>query len=93
VVAEPAEKEITKNDKEVTFHVKVAANSPAGQHKSVFGQIVVTENGEPMAHSVGAGGIMRIDAPAGAKKAAPTGKAPEASPAETANVKAKEGTK
>jgi hypothetical protein len=29
VVAEPATKEITKDDKEVTFRVKVAANSPS----------------------------------------------------------------
>src|SRR5204863_3439268 len=61
VTAEPAEKEITKDDKEVTFHVKVAAATPAGQHKSVFGQIVVIENGEGIAHSVGAGGVIRVD--------------------------------
>jgi hypothetical protein len=81
VVAEPAEKEITKEDKEVRFHVKVAANSPAGQHKSLFGQVVVTENGEGIPHSVGAGGVLRIDAPVAARKAAESAKAPEAKPA------------
>jgi hypothetical protein len=84
VTAEPAEKEITKDDKEVHFHVKVAANSPAGQHKSVFGQIVVTENGEGMAHSVGAGGVLRIDAPPPPKKDAPAAKASEPKPGEPA---------
>jgi hypothetical protein len=106
VTAEPAEKEITKDDKEVHFHVKVAANSPAGQHKSVFGQIVVTENGEGMAHSVGAGGILRIDAPPPPKKDAPAAKAADPKPGEPAkrlsrleqlrqeaDEKAKEGNK
>jgi hypothetical protein len=84
VVAEPAEKEITKDDKEVHFHVKVAASSPAGQHKSLFGQVVVTENGEGMAHSVGAGGVLRIDTPAAQKKDAPAAKATDAKPADPA---------
>jgi hypothetical protein len=87
VTAEPAEKEITKDDKEVHFHVKVAANSPAGQHKSVFGQIVVTENGEGIAHSVGAGGVLRIDTPPPPKKDAADAKstkAAEAKPGEPA---------
>lgn len=84
VTAEPAEKEITKDDKQVLFHVKVAANSPAGQHKSVFGQIVVTEHGEGMAHSVGAGGVMRIDPPSVPKKSAPAAKAGDAKPADAA---------
>jgi len=106
VVAEPAEKEITKDDKEVHFHVKVAANSPAGQHKSLFGQVVVTENGEGMAHSVGAGGVLRIDTPPPPKKDAPAAKAAEAKPVDPARrlsrleqlrqeaeEKAKEGSK
>jgi hypothetical protein len=84
VTAEPAEKEITKDDKEVHFHVKVAATSPAGQHKSLFGQVVVTENGEGMAHSVGAGGVLRIDTPPPPKKDAPAAKAADAKPGEPA---------
>lgn len=84
VTAEPAEKEITKDDREVHFHVKAAANSPAGQHKSVFGQIVVSENGEGIAHSVGAGGVLRIDPPPPPKKDAPAAKAAEAKPGEPA---------
>ncbi|HLY10253.1 MAG TPA: pre-peptidase C-terminal domain-containing protein [Planctomycetota bacterium] len=106
VVAEPAEKTITKDDLEVHFHVKVAANSPAGQHKSLFGQIVVSENGEGIAHSVGAGGVLRIDPPPTPKKEASAAKAADAKPGEPAKKlsrleqlrqdaddKAKEGTK
>jgi hypothetical protein len=107
VVAEPAEKEITKDDKEVHFHIKVAATSPAGQHKSLFGQVVVTEHGEAMAHSVGSGGVLRIDTPPPPKKDAPaakTGEAPKSNePAkrlsrleqlrQEADEKAKEGNK
>jgi len=80
-VAEPAEKEITKDDKDVTFHVKIAANTPAGQHKSLFGQITVVENGENIAHSVGSGSVIRVDPPAAPKKDAPAAKTGEASKA------------
>ncbi len=81
-VAEPAEKEITKDDKEVTFHVKTDPKSPAGQHKSLFGQIVILENGEPIAHSVGAGGILRIDPPPPPRKDGAPPKPGEAKPAD-----------
>ena len=78
VVAEPAEKEITKDDKEVTFRVKIAANSPVGQHKSIFAQVLIPGDGDTMAHSVGGGGIMRIDSPPPPKKNAPLAKPGEA---------------
>jgi hypothetical protein len=78
VVAEPATKEITKDDKEVTFHVKVAANSPVGQHKAIFAQVLVPGEGDTMAHSVGGGGVMRIDSPPPPKKNAPVAKPGEA---------------
>jgi hypothetical protein len=82
VVAEPAEKEITKDDKEVVFAVKTAATSPAAQHKTLFGQVIVTENGEPVYHNVGGGGVMRIDPPPPPKKDAPLAKPGEQKPAE-----------
>src|SRR5204863_6333045 len=68
VTAEPAEKEITKDDKEVIFHVKVGAAAPAGQHKGLFAQVLVPGEGDVMAHSVGSGGIFRIDTPPPPKK-------------------------
>jgi hypothetical protein len=62
-VAEPAEREFGKDDPEVVFRVKVDPKSPVGQHKALFGQVVITQDGEPIAHSVGSGGILRIDPP------------------------------
>ena len=97
VVAEPAVKEITKDDKEVTFRVKVAANSPAGQHKSLFAQVLVPGDGDTMAHSVGGGGVLRIDVPRGPRKdsakADDAAKPGEAAKAPKADDKAKEGNK
>lgn len=78
VVAEPAEKEITKDDKEVIFRVKVGANSPAGQHKGLFAQVLVPGDGDVMAHSVGSGGVFRIDTPPPPKKDGTAAKAGEA---------------
>jgi hypothetical protein len=82
VTVEPAEKEITKDDKEVIFKVVTDAKSPAGQHKSLFGQIVVVENGEPVYHSVAAGGILRIDTPPPPRKDAPVAKPGDPKPAD-----------
>ncbi|HUR38435.1 MAG TPA: PPC domain-containing protein, partial [Planctomycetota bacterium] len=100
-VAEPAEKELTKDDKEVTFRVKVAANTPAGQHKSVFGQITVTESGEAIAHSVASGSVIRVDPPTAPKKDASAATAVDAKGTDAAkkpgrpeaDEKAKEGNK
>jgi hypothetical protein len=57
---EPAE--ITKEQTELTFHVKSSAKTPAGRHKTVMAQVLVTANGEPILHTLG-GGELRIDTP------------------------------
>jgi hypothetical protein len=57
------ELEITKDDAEVVFPVSVDAESPAGQHKALFCNVVIMQNSEPVAHNAGAGGILRIDPP------------------------------
>jgi hypothetical protein len=98
VVAEPAEKEITKDDKEIVFHVKVPANAPAGQHKGLFAVVNVPGEGDTMAHSVGGGGILRIDVPLPSKKDGPAAKADapksgDAAPRPKNDDKAKEGNK
>ncbi len=75
---EPAEREITKDDKKVAFKVKTDPKSPAGQHKSLFGQITLTLHGEPVVHTVAGGGVLRIDPPPVAKgAAAPAAKTPD----------------
>jgi len=98
VVSEPAEKEISKDDKEVVFHVKVPANAPAGQHKGLFAVVNVPGEGDTMAHSVGGGGILRIDVPLPSKKdgaaaKAESSKGGDAAPKSKADDKSKEGNK
>lgn len=63
--------EITKDDKEAVFTVATAPDSPAGQHKTLFCQLIVTKNGEPIVHVQGRGGVLRIDPPPPPKKDEP----------------------
>jgi len=53
---------LTKDKKELVFKVVTAPASPAGNHKNIFCQVVVTANGEPILHNVG-GTELRIDQP------------------------------
>jgi hypothetical protein len=61
---------ITKDSAEAIFKVKTAPESPVGQHKSLFCQVSVPQNGETILQSVG-GGVLRIDKPRPAPVAAP----------------------
>jgi hypothetical protein len=63
--------EITKEVKEAVFKVEVGKDAPAGQHKALFCQMVVTENGEPVSQNLGMGGVLRIDPPPPPKKEEP----------------------
>lgn len=54
---------ISKDTKEVIFNAALAGDAPVGQHKSLFCEIIITQDNEPIAHSVGGGGVLRIDAP------------------------------
>ena len=53
---------ITKDSKDVVFHVKTEPSSPAGEMKNLFCQVVITQNGEPIVHNLGTGRL-RIDRP------------------------------
>ncbi len=64
-------KEITKDDKAVVFPIQLAPDAPVGQHKTMFAQIVITQNGEPIAHNVAGGSVLRIDPPPPPKPNAP----------------------
>jgi hypothetical protein len=64
------EMEISQGTQEFAFKVTTAADSPAGNHKNVFCQLVIQQNGEPIAHAVG-GTELRIDKPLPPKKDAP----------------------
>jgi hypothetical protein len=77
------EVQITKDTKEFSFKLNIDKASPAGVHKNLFCQMVITQNGEPIVHNLGSSEI-RIDVPlppkadAPAKAAAPVAKQPEA---------------
>jgi hypothetical protein len=60
--------EITKDTKEFAFKVAADKASPAGVHKNLFCQVVITQSGEPIVHNVGSSEL-RIDVPIVPKKA------------------------
>ncbi|MBO0698468.1 MAG: PPC domain-containing protein [Zavarzinella sp.] len=64
------ELKLTKDTKEVAFPLKVEPTAPAGTHKNIFCQVVITENGEPVVHNLGSSEL-RIDVPLPPKKDAP----------------------
>jgi hypothetical protein len=55
-------KKITKDTTDLMFHIKTDKVSPAGNHASLFCQVVITQNGEPIVHNIGTG-TLRIDVP------------------------------
>ncbi len=55
------EKEITKDDKEVTFTVKAEATAPAASHKQLFCQFQLAKDGETMTTGFAQGGVLRVD--------------------------------
>jgi hypothetical protein len=57
------DKEITKDDKEVVFDVAVDPQSPSASTKRSLCSVVIQKDGEPITHTVGSGGVLRIDAP------------------------------
>jgi hypothetical protein len=69
VTANPASKEISASDNEVTFDVTTSAKSPPGQHKNLLCQVTIMKDGEPIIQNVGQGGILRIDRVAAPKEA------------------------
>jgi hypothetical protein len=61
VTAQPVE--ITKESKEAVFTVVTTDKSPVGLSKNVFCTVVVTQDGEPITHTIASGSIFRIDPP------------------------------
>jgi hypothetical protein len=45
---EATEMEFNKESQELTFQLKTTAESPAGQHKNIFCEIVIMHEGEPI---------------------------------------------
>jgi hypothetical protein len=63
-------KKITKDTADIVYHIKTDKVSPAGNHASLFCQVVITQNGEPIIHNIGTGAL-RIDVPLPPKASAP----------------------
>jgi hypothetical protein len=86
-------KEITKDSTDLMYHIKTDKATPVGNHTSLFCQVVVTQNGEPIVHNIG-GTALRVDAPLPPKPNAPAA-APAAAPkpADPAAVAAKPPTR
>jgi len=72
-------KKITKDTADLIFHIKTDKVSPAGNHASLFCQVVITQNGEPIVHNIGTG-TLRIDVPLPPKASAPAAVAVAAAP-------------
>jgi hypothetical protein len=70
--------EISASDREVAFPLAVTRETRKGKHANIFCQAIVTVNGHPVAHTIGSGGTLRVDAPPPAPK-----KEPEKKPAAT----------
>lgn len=76
------ELEFTKDTKELVFPVTIDAASPTGQHGTLFCQFTLMQNGEPVVHNSGFGGVLRIDPPPPAP-ATPVAEAAAPAPAPT----------
>ena len=59
---EAAEMKVNKETQELIFKVSTDPESPVGKHKNIFCQLVVTQNGEPIAHRLGSTQL-QIDKP------------------------------
>lgn len=72
--------EFTHGTAEIAFQVKTTEGTPVGSHKSLFCQVSITQNGEPIVGTVGASEL-QVNAPPAAAPAPPTEAAKPAEPA------------
>lgn len=85
--------EFNKDIKELIFKVKAEADANPGNNKSLFCQVVVTENGEPIIHNLGTG-TLRVDKPLPPKVAPmPVAQGQPTPPPQPAPVQAKRLTR
>jgi hypothetical protein len=54
------EKEITKEDRQVTFDVKADPKCSPGSSKNLFCAVDVMQNGAVIPHTIASGGILRV---------------------------------
>lgn len=76
--AEPLQ--FTKDTAELAFQVKTTAETPVGSHKSLFCQVTITQNGEPIVGTVGTTEL-QVNAPVAAAAAPAAEPTPATTPA------------
>ena len=54
---------VTADDKQVVFNVTTSPTTPPGQHGTLFCQLTVMKDGEPVVHNLARGGVLRVDPP------------------------------
>ncbi|MDF1658710.1 MAG: PPC domain-containing protein [Verrucomicrobiales bacterium] len=52
---------IDKATADLNFPIQTTEKTPVGQHKNLFCTVTVLQNGEPVVHRVGMGGVFRVD--------------------------------
>jgi len=52
---------VGKDGGKIQFPIVIDEQTPVGQHKNLFCTVTVRENGEPIVHRVGMGGVVRVD--------------------------------
>ena len=73
-------RELTADQPELVFPLAVTGEAHKGKHANIFSQVIVTENGHPIAHTVGSGGTLRINPPTPAAKNDPPGETAKKEP-------------
>jgi hypothetical protein len=71
--------DLAKDAKEIAFPLTLDAAAPAGQHKNLFCQVVITQNGEPIVQNIGSSEL-RVDKPLVAAAPTPAAAAKPAPP-------------
>lgn len=71
--------EFNKDSKEFAFKITTQKTTPAGIHRNMFCQVIITMNGEPILHNVGSSEL-RVDVPLPPKPNAPAATATAAKP-------------
>ncbi|MHC5537633.1 hypothetical protein ACYOEI_05315, partial [Singulisphaera rosea] len=64
---------ITKDSSEIVFRLKTDPTSPVGETTSLFCQVVIMKDGQPILHNLGSGRL-RIDAALPSTKSSPAAK-------------------
>jgi hypothetical protein len=74
---------INMDTSEIVFHLKTDPETPPGETKNLFCQVVITQDGEPIVHNIGSGRL-RVDKPLPPKPNDPA-TAPKAATADAAS--------